>query len=223
MQKEEAHQAKLTRLKEDLARAVKLHEVQKKDLELVLPDKGVVEKQHDDLKIAMSKRARDDQKIKQLCADTENEAKKAKAELATHKTESAQWLTELNNLNLTMDRKLTESTFSPPSFIRFKCKWLSSYVLIPTYPNAGEFTRFRIQAFKAVKEARAKREKASGSTLPPKFDIIDHITALKARIAPLKRDHNDVMHACVHASCALFPECQDVHSTKGLIRNLNQT
>ena len=43
----------------------------------------------------------------------ENEAKAAKAELAARKTESAQWLSELNSLNLTMDRKLTDSTFSP--------------------------------------------------------------------------------------------------------------
>ena len=58
MQKKmEAHQAEVTRLKEDLARVVKLNEVQKKDLEPVLRDKGIVEKQRDDLKIAMSKRA----------------------------------------------------------------------------------------------------------------------------------------------------------------------
>ena len=52
-------------------------------------DKGIAEKQHDDLKIAMTKRAQDDQKIKQLCADMENEANAAKAELAARKTESA--------------------------------------------------------------------------------------------------------------------------------------
>ena len=158
--------------------------------------------------------------MKQLCTDNENEAKKAKPKLAAHKTESTQWLTELNNLNLTMDRKLTESTFSP-SFIRFECRWLSSYILIPICLNAGEFTRFRIHAFKAVKEANAEREKASGSTLPPEFDIIDHLMALKAQIARLKQDFNGVMHACVHASRALFPESPDARSIEGLIWNLS--
>ena len=105
----------------------------------------------------------------------ENEAKAVKAELAAHKMESAQWIAELNNLNLTMDRKLTDATLSPSSFSRFEFKWLSSYVLIPIYPNVGEFTRFRILAFEAVKEARAEREKASRSTIPPEFDIIDRI------------------------------------------------
>ena len=110
--KEEAHQAEVTRLKEHLACAAKLNEAQKKDLELVLQEKGVVEKQRDDLKIAMSARAQNDQKIKQLCKDNEDEAKKAKAELAAHQKESAEWLTELNQLNLTMDRKLAKSIFS---------------------------------------------------------------------------------------------------------------
>ena len=67
----------MTHLKEDLARAARLNELQKQDLELVLRDKGIAEKQRDDLKIAMSKRAQDDQKIKQLCTDMENETKVA--------------------------------------------------------------------------------------------------------------------------------------------------
>ena len=74
-----------------------------------------------------------------------------------------------------------------------------------------------------MKDARAEREKASGSQLPPEFDIIDHITALKARVAPLKQDFIDVMYACVHAYRALFPECPDARSTERLIELLSQT
>ena len=62
--KEEEHQAEVSLLKEDLARAARLNEWLKQDLELVLRDKGIAEKQHDDLKIAMSKRGQDDKKTK---------------------------------------------------------------------------------------------------------------------------------------------------------------
>ena len=76
--KEEEHQAEVTRLKEDIARAARLNKLQKHDLELVLRDKAIVEKEHETLQIAMSKRATDDQKIKKLCVEMENEAKAAK-------------------------------------------------------------------------------------------------------------------------------------------------
>ena len=69
---------------------------------------------------------------------------------------------------------------------------------------------------------RAPREKASGSLLPAEFDIVDHIMALKARIAPLKNVHFDVMKACLNANRVLFPEAREVQSTEELIRILNQ-
>ena len=78
-------------------------------------------------------------------------------------------------------------------------------------------------ALKAVKDARAEREKASGCQLPPEYDITDHITTLKARVTPLKQDFVDVMYACIHACRALFPECPDARSTNRLIELLNQT
>ena len=90
------------------------------------------------------------------------------------------------------------------------------------YPNAGEFTRFQLLAAKAMKDVHAKKEKASGSPLPEEFDIVDHITTLKARIAPLKKDHFDVMNACLNVNQVLFPEAQEAHSIEELIRNLNQ-
>ena len=65
-QKEKEHQAEVTRLKEDLARAARLNEMQKQDLDLVLRDKAAVEKERESFKVAMSKRAADDQKIKKL-------------------------------------------------------------------------------------------------------------------------------------------------------------
>ena len=74
-----------------------------------------------------------------------------------------------------------------------------------------------------MKDARAEREKASGSQLPPEFDMLDHLTALKARVAPLKQDFINVMYACVHACRALFPECPDERSTDKLLALLNQT
>ena len=54
------------------------------------------------------------------------------------------------------------------------------------------------------------------------FDILDHIMALKALIAPLKKDHFNVMNACLNANRALFPEAREVQSPEELIRNLNQ-
>ena len=55
--KEKEHQAELTRVKKELARVTRLNELHKQDMELVLRDKATTEKQCDDLKIAMSKRA----------------------------------------------------------------------------------------------------------------------------------------------------------------------
>ena len=77
-------------------------------------------------------------------------------------------------------------------------------------------------AFSTVKEGRIEREKASRSSLPPEFDIIDHLTALKARVAPLKIDFVDVMYACVHTCRALFRERTDACSTNKLIGMLNE-
>ena len=67
-------------------------------------------------------RAQNGQKLKQICEDNEAKAKKAEAELAAHKKESAKWLSELNLLNRTMDRKLAESVSSLSSFSRFELK-----------------------------------------------------------------------------------------------------
>ena len=61
-----------------------------------------------------------------------------------------------------------------------------------------------------MKDARAEREEISGSPLPEQFDIVDHITVLKARIAPLEKDHFDVMNACLNANRVLFPEAREV-------------
>ena len=77
-------------------------------------------------------------------------------------------------------------------------------------------------AFSAVKNGRIEREKASGSPLPPEFDIIDHLTALRARVAPIKQDFVNVMYACVHTCRALFPERKDARSTNKLIGMLNE-
>ena len=78
----------------------------------MLRDKAAIEKEHDGLKLAMSKRAADEQSINKLCEDIEDESKAVKADLAARKTESAQWPSELSSLNLTMDRKLADSTSS---------------------------------------------------------------------------------------------------------------
>ena len=94
--------------------------------------------------------------------------------------------------------------------------------MISTYPDAGEFTRFRLLAAAAVKDVHAEREKISGSPLPAEFDIVDHIMTLKVQISPLKKDHFDVMKACLNANRVLFPEAREVQSTEELIRNLNQ-
>ena len=73
-----------------------------------------------------------------------------------------------------------------------------------------------------MKDARAEREKASGSQLPPEFDIIDHLTALKAWVAPLKQDFINVMYTCVNTCRALFPDRKDARSTSRLIKLLNE-
>ena len=88
--------------------------------------------------------------------------------------------------------------------------------------SAEEFTRYRLAAFQAVNDGQAKREEASGSQLPPEFDIIDHLTALKALVAPLKQDFVNVMYACINTCWALFPDRKDARSTSRLIKLLNE-
>ena len=78
-------------------------------------------------------------------------------------------------------------------------------------------------AFDAVKAGRVERGKASGSSLPDKFDINDHLTALKARVAPIKKDFADVMSACVNTCRALYPEHTDARSTSQLVGMLNES
>ena len=67
-------------------------------------------------------RAQNDQKLKQICEDHEAKSKKAEAELADFKKQSAKWLSKLNLLNRDMDRKLAESasSFSSSSQLAFQ-------------------------------------------------------------------------------------------------------
>ena len=106
----------------DASRRATLFDVLKKDLEQALQGKATAEKQRDDLKSAMSKRAQDDQKLKQMCIDNEEKANKAEAELVAYKKQSAKWLSELNLLNRNLDRKLAESVSSLSSSSRFAFK-----------------------------------------------------------------------------------------------------
>ena len=84
----------------------------------MLLDKAKGEKQHDDVLSALFVHAQNDQKLKQICEDHEAKSKKAEAELADFKKQSAKWLSELNLLNRDMDRKLVESAYSFSPFSR---------------------------------------------------------------------------------------------------------
>ena len=90
--KEEQHQVEVKRLKEDLDRRAQLHEVLKKDLEETILEKTKADKQRDDAKNALSMRAQNDQKLKQLCEENDAKTKKAESELAEFKSQSAKWL-----------------------------------------------------------------------------------------------------------------------------------
>ena len=79
------HQAEVDRLKEDAARRAKLYDVLKKDLEQATQEKAKAEKQRDDAVAALTVRAQNDQKLKQICEDHEAKSKKAEAELADFK------------------------------------------------------------------------------------------------------------------------------------------
>ena len=86
----------------------------------------------------------------------------------------------------------------------------------------GEFTSLRLQAAKAVRDARAERAKLSGAPLPESWDIEDHVTALKARIAPLKEAYVDLLNASLKTHRVLFPESRQVQSPEELIKDLDQ-
>ena len=90
------------------------------------------------------------------------------------------------------------------------------------YLNVGEFANIRLLAAKAMREARAKRAKLAGAPPPEAWDIVDHITALKARIAPLKEARIDLLNASLKVHRVLFPEARQARSADELIRNLDQ-
>jgi len=90
------------------------------------------------------------------------------------------------------------------------------------YLFVGEFTSIRLQAAKAVRNARAERAKLTEAPLSETWDIEDHITALKARIAPLKDSHIGLLNASLKAHRILFPEARQVVPVEELIRDLDQ-
>jgi hypothetical protein len=100
------------------------------------------------------------------------------------------------------------------------CSFLLNSVL--AYLFVGEFTSIRLQAAKAVRNARAERAKLTEAPLSETWDIEDHITALKARIAPLKDSHIGLLNASLKAHRILFPEARQVVPVEELIRDLDQ-
>ena len=90
------------------------------------------------------------------------------------------------------------------------------------YLSVGEFASIRLQALKTVRDARAERAKLIGAPLPETWDIEDHITALKARLTPLKEAYTDLLNASLNAHRVMFPEARQVRSPEGLIRDLDQ-
>ena len=68
-------------------------------------EKAKADKQCDDTVTALSQRAQNDKKLKQLCNENEAKTKKAESELADFKAQSAEWLKQLILLNQEMDSK----------------------------------------------------------------------------------------------------------------------
>ena len=125
---EELHQAEVERLKEEAARCAKLFDVLKQDLEQATQDKAKAEKKRDDAVAALSVHAQNDQKLKQICEDNEAKTKKAEAELAHFKAQSAEWLSELILLNQEMDSKSSESKFSLPPSSQLAFCWVDANI-----------------------------------------------------------------------------------------------
>ena len=58
---------------------------------------------------------------------------------------------------------------------------------------------------------------AKGKDLADNLDIDDHVAALNARIAPLKKDFDEVMTACVKTCRVLYPDRPDARRTDELV------
>ena len=145
--KDELHQAEVERLKEDIDRRAQLHEVLKKDMEQAILEKTKADKQRDDAINALSQRAQNDQKLKQLGDENDAKTKKAESELAEFKAQSAEWLRQLILLNQEMDRKFIRFNFLP--LTEFSSSGVDANIC--ACPSAEEFTRYRKTAFDAVK------------------------------------------------------------------------
>ena len=213
--------SEVIRLQRELDRVGKVKAKLKNDRDMLQSEKDSIQKERDTLKTGLAKRAELDKKIQTVVADAEAEAKAAKDGLAAHKAVSAKWLADLASLNEDMDRKFAESPL-PPLLLSDTLFRVTSFNSVLAYLNVGEFTSIRLQAAKAVRDARAERAKLAGAPLPETWDIEDHITALKARIAPLKESHIDMFNASLKAHRVLFPEARQVRSADELIKDLDQ-
>ena len=213
--------SEVTRLLRELDRVEKVKEKVKKDRDTLQREKDSIQKERDTFKAGIEKRAELDKKIQTHVADAEAEAKAAKDDLAAHKAISAKWLADLASLNEDMDRKFAEFPL-PPLLLSDTSFRVTLFKSVLAYLNVGEFTSIRLQAAKAVRDARAERAKLAGAPLPETWDIEDHITALKARIAPLKESHIDLFNASLKAHQVLFPEARQVQSADELIKDLDQ-
>ena len=58
---------------------------------------------------------------------------------------------------------------------------------------------------------------AKGKDLAENLDIDDHIAALRARVAPLTKDFQDLMTAGVKTCRALYPDLADADSAEELV------
>ena len=218
----EEEKSEVTRLQRELNRVERVKDKVKEERDTLRKEKETIQKERDTLKAGLQKRAELDKEIQTAMAESEAEVKAAKEELRAHKAASAKWLADLASLNEDMDRKLAESPFFPSTLTRYTISCFLSFNSMLAYIYVGEFTNIRLQAAKVVREARAERAKLSGTPLPEIWDIEDHITALKARIAPLKDSHIDLLNAGLKAHRALFPEARQVRSAEELINALDE-
>ena len=85
---------------------MKVKEQLKKDRDTLLKEKAFVEKDRDVLKAGLTKRSKNDQKIKKMVEDIQAESKAAKDELSAHKADNTKWLASMETWTVSLPNLL---------------------------------------------------------------------------------------------------------------------
>ena len=139
------------------------------------------------------------QKHKELLELSQARATSAQKELDELKAKAGNWMSELNKINSEMASKYSYSFYFGQHNLHADMKLISA--LLPLFPE--HFPHSQATAENVTRKARLKR--AESCPISEAWDINDHLTALNARLSPLKAIGVDLLDAAIRVYKSLWP------------------